>query len=122
VKSFKKLSSTVGDSVVATESEVKNVFVGSSLQRDATSGGHLAALYVGQVKNYAGQPFAVIEVIKDITEYEAAATRAQRDLLLATAAILAAATLLAFLLGRGLSRPLAAITAVMNRPSSGDID
>ena len=121
-KSFKKLSSTFGDGVVATESEVKSVFDGSSLQRDASIGGHPAALYVGQVKNYAGQPIAVIEVIKDTTEYEAAATRAQRDLLLATAVILAVAILLAFLLGRGLSRPLAAITAVMNRLSSGDID
>src|SRR4051794_13318641 len=121
-KAFKKLSSTFGDGVVATEGEVKSVFDGTVLQRDATIGGHPAALYVGQVKNYAGQPIAVIEVIKDTTEYEAAATRAQRDLLLGTAAILAVAILLAFLLGRGLSRPLAAITAVMNRLSSGDID
>ena len=37
-------------------------------------------------------------------------------------AILAAAVLLAFLLGRGLSRPLTAITAIMNRLSSGDTD
>ena len=46
----------------------------------------------------------------------------QRNLMIGTAAILAAAVLLAFLLGRGLSRPLAAITAVMNRLSSGDTD
>src|SRR5204863_282113 len=60
-KSFKKLSSTFGDGVVATESEVKSVFDGSSLQRDASLGGRPAALYVGQVKNFAGQPVAVIE-------------------------------------------------------------
>ena len=121
-KSFKKLSSTFGDAVVATQEELKGVFDGATLQRDASIGGHSAAVYVGQVKNYAGQPVAVIEVIKNTTEYEAAATRAQRDLLLATAAILAVAVVLAFLLGRGLSRPLAAITAVMNRLSSGEID
>jgi methyl-accepting chemotaxis protein len=121
-KSIKKLSSSFGDGVVATEAEVKSVFDGASLQRDASLGGRPAALYVGQIKNYAGQAVAVIEVIKDTTEYEAAATRAQRDLLLGTAAILVVAILLAFLLGRGLSRPLAAITAVMNRLSSGDID
>src|SRR6202034_2650533 len=51
---------------------------------------------------------------------EAAPAKAQVDLLLGTAVILAGAVLLAFLLGRGLSRPLAAITAVMNRLSSGD--
>jgi methyl-accepting chemotaxis protein len=121
-KAFKRLSSTFGDSVVATPDELKSVFDGAALQRDTTFDGHPAALYVGQVKNYAGQPIAVIEVIKDTTEYEAAATRAQLHLLLATLVILAGAALLAFLLGRGMSRPLAAITGVMNRLSSGDTD
>ena len=121
-KAFKTLSSTFGDTVVATQDELKSVFNGAALHRDAGFGGHPAALYVGQIKNYAGQPVAVLEVIKDTTEYEAAATRAQRDLLLGTVAILAGAVLLAFLLGRGLSRPLAAMTAVMNRLSSGDIE
>jgi methyl-accepting chemotaxis protein len=121
-KAFKKLSSTFGDGVVATEGELKSVFEGATLHREATIGGHAAALYVGQVKNYAGKPIAVIEVIKDTTEYEAAATRAQQALLLGTVVILFGAVVLAFLLGRGLSRPLAAITAVMNRLSSGDTD
>jgi methyl-accepting chemotaxis protein len=121
-KEFKRLSSTFGDAVVATPEELKSVFTGAALHRDATVAGHPAALYVGQIKNYAGEPIAVLEVIKDTTQYEAAATGAQLHLLLATLAILAGAALLAFLLGRGMSRPLAAITAVMNRLSSGDTD
>jgi methyl-accepting chemotaxis protein len=119
---FKRLSSTFGDGVVATQAELKSVFDGAAMHGDTDFNGHPAALYIGQIKNYAGQPVAVIEVIKDTTEYEAAATRAQRDLLLGTTVILTGAVLLAFLLGRGLSRPLAAITAVMNRLSSGDIE
>jgi methyl-accepting chemotaxis protein len=83
--------------------------------------GHPAALYLGQIRNYAGQPVAVIELVKDTTEYEAAAAGSQRHLVIGTAAILGGAIVLAFLLGRGLSRPLSAITAVMNRLSSGDI-
>ncbi len=98
------------------------MFDGAALHRDATFDGHPAALYVGQIRNYAGQPVAVLEVIKDTTEYEAAAASSQRNLMLGTLAILAGAALLAFLLGRGLSRPLTAITAVMNRLSSGDTD
>ena len=119
--SFRKLSSTF-DGTVATQDEVKSAFEGKVLQRDATLNNHASALYLGQIKNYAGQPVAVLEVIKDTTDYEAAATSSQRNLMLGTVAILAAAVLLAFLLGRGLSRPLAAITAVMNRLSSGDTD
>jgi len=121
-KAFKRLSSTFGDSVVATQDELKSVMNGAVLQRDAVLDGHSAALYLGQIRNYAGQPVAVLEIIKDTTEYEAAAASAQRNLILGTVAILAVAVVLAFLLGRGLSRPLAAITAVMNRLSSGEID
>src|SRR4029077_6170608 len=75
-----------------------------------------------QIKNYAGQPVGLLEIVKDTTEYEAAAASAQRNLILGTAAILFGAIVLAFLLGRGLSRPLTAITAVMNRLSSGNTD
>ena len=94
----------------------------STLRRDATLDGHPVALYLGQIRNYAGQPVAVIELVKDTTEYEAASASSQRTLIFGTIAILAAAALLAFLLGRGMSRPVAAITAVMNRLSSGDTD
>jgi methyl-accepting chemotaxis protein len=121
-KAFTKLSSTFGDTVVATQDELKSVFNGAALRRDATLGDHPAALYLGQIKNYAGEPVAVLEVIKDTAEYEAAAASSQRSLIFATLAILAFAALLAFLLGRGMSRPLTAITAVMNRLSSGDTD
>ena len=55
------------------------------------------------------KPVAVLEVVKDTTAYEAAASSSQRNLLLGTAVILAGAVLLAFLLGRGLSRPLVVI-------------
>jgi methyl-accepting chemotaxis protein len=119
---FKTLSSTFGDRVIATQDELKSAFDGAALQRDANLDGHPAALYLGQIKNHAGQPVAVLEVIKDTTAYEAAATSSQRNLMIGTVVILAAAVLLAFLLGRGLSQPLAAITAVMNRLSSGETD
>jgi methyl-accepting chemotaxis protein len=119
-KEFRKLSSTFGDATVASDTDLKGVIAGPPLRRDATLSGRPAALYVGQIKNYAGQPVGILEVIKDTTEYEAAAASAQRDLILATIGILAVAVLLAFLLGRGLSRPLTAITAVMNRLARGE--
>ncbi len=121
-KAFARIASTLGDSSDVTQDELKSVFDGGSLRRDATLNGHPAALYLGQIRNYAGQPVAVIELVKDTTEYEAAAATSQRHLILGASAILAAAAVLAFLLGRGMSRPLTAITDVMNRLSSGDTD
>jgi methyl-accepting chemotaxis protein len=121
-KAFTRISSTMGDSSEVTQDELRSVFDGGTLRRDATLNGRPAALYVGQIKNYAGQPIAVIELVKDTTAYEAAAASSQRNLVFGAVAILAAAALLAFLLGRGMSRPLTAITDVMNRLSSGDTD
>jgi methyl-accepting chemotaxis protein len=121
-KAFKKLSSTLGSTEVTTPDELKRVYGGEAVHRDASFGGRPAALYAGQIKNYAGEPIAVLEIVKDTTEYEAAAASAQRSLLFGTLAILAGAALVAFLLGRGISRPLVAITAVMNRLSGGDTD
>ncbi|MGO8911896.1 MAG: methyl-accepting chemotaxis protein [Bradyrhizobium sp.] len=121
-KAFARIASTLGDSSDVTQGELKSVFDGGTLRRDATLNGHPAALYLGQIRNYAGQPVAVIELVKDTTEYEAAAARSQRNLILGTIAILVVAALLALLLGRGMSRPLSAITAVMNRLSSGDTE
>ena len=121
-KAFANIGSTFAEKSLVSESELKNAFEGGALHREATHEGHPVALYLGQIKNYAGQPVAVIELVKDITEYEAASARSQRTLILGTIAILAAAALLAFLVGRSMSRPLTAITAVMNRLSSGDTD
>jgi methyl-accepting chemotaxis protein len=121
-KEFRRLSSTFVDTVVATPDELKDVFNGAALQRDATFEGHPAAIYVGQIRDYAGKPVAVLEVIKDTTEYEAETASSQHNLIYATLAILAGAALLALLLGRGMSRPLTAINAVMNRLSSGDTE
>jgi methyl-accepting chemotaxis protein len=117
--SFKSLASTT-EKGIATQQEMKAVLDGTTLRRSAELDGHPVELLLGQIRNYAGQPVAVIEVIKDTTAYEAAAASAQRLLILATAIILAAAVAMALLLGRSVSRPLTAMTTTMNRLSSGD--
>jgi methyl-accepting chemotaxis protein len=120
--SFKRLSSTFGEEIVASADELMSVIKSVPVHRTAEVAGHPAAIYVGQIKNYVGEPVGVIEVIKDTTEYEAAASSAQRNLVYGTLAILIMAVLVGLLIGRGISRPLVAITAVMNRLSSGNTD
>jgi methyl-accepting chemotaxis protein len=118
--SFKALASTFGGREGATPAELGRALGGETVRRDVTFGGHPAALFLGQIRNYAGQPVAVIELVKDTTAYEATATAALRSLLVGTLAVLSAAVVLALLLGRGLARPIAAITGVMSRLSAGD--
>src|SRR5579871_3658815 len=121
-KGFINIGSTFAEKSLASPQELRSAFDGGTFRRDTELNGHPAALYLGQIKNYAGKPVAVIELVKDTTEYEVASASSQRTLILGTAAILIVAAVLAFLLGRGMSRPLTAITAVMNRLSSGDTD
>ncbi|WP_315753852.1 MULTISPECIES: methyl-accepting chemotaxis protein [unclassified Bradyrhizobium] len=118
----KRLSSTFGDETVATPDEVLAVFKGTALLRDATLAGKPAAVYAGQIRNYAGDPIAVLELIKDTTAYEAAASSAQQQLIIGTVVILLLAVIVALFVARGISRPLVAITAVMHRLSSGDTE
>jgi methyl-accepting chemotaxis protein len=117
---FKTLATTFGDGAGATPGELKIAFDGTPLRREVTLGGHSGALYLGQVKNYDGRPVAVLELIKDTTEYDAAAWSEERDLILGIAAILVIAVLLALALGRSVTRPLTAITATMVRLAGGD--
>ena len=117
---FTTLASTFGNTAIATPAELKTAFEGGTVRRAADLNGHSVALYLGQIKNYAGKPLAVVELIKDTAEYDAGAASARRELLLGTVTILAAGVVLAFLLGRSLSRPLTAITATMRQLATGD--
>src|SRR6266403_1827796 len=58
-KAFVNIASTFGDSSLATQDELKGVFEGSTLRRDTTFGDHPAALFLGQIKKYAGQAVEV---------------------------------------------------------------
>ena len=119
---FATLASTLAETTAATPDELKRVFAGEVVQRDTTVGGHPAAIYVGQIKNYAGAPVAVLELVKDTTTYEAAASAALRNLLLGAGGVLVLAILIAIVLSRGITRPLAAITGTMHRLSGGDTE
>jgi methyl-accepting chemotaxis protein len=121
-KDFATLASTLAETTAATPDELQRVFAGGLVQRDATVGGHPAAIYVGQIKNFAGAPVAVLELVKDTTAYEVAAHAALRNLLLGTGGVLVLAILIAIVLSRGITRPLAAITGTMHRLSGGDTE
>ncbi len=119
---FATLASTLGQGSAATPDELKHVFAGEMVQRSTAVDGHPAAVFLAQIKNFAGEPVAVLEVVKDTTAYEAAGSAALRNLLLGTGGVLVLAILIAILLSRGITRPLTAITGTMHRLSDGDTE
>jgi len=119
---FSTLAATFKEGTTASADQIKRVFDGTPLRHDAEIAGHPAAVYLGQIRNYAGEPVAVLELAKDSTEYEIANANAWRKMMLGTAVVLLVAGLLAFFLGRSLTRPVAALTQTMNRLSGGDTE
>jgi methyl-accepting chemotaxis protein len=118
-KSFSTLAATFAGAI-ATEQELKAVLDGARVRREVALDGHSAALYLGQIRNYSGQPVGVVELVKDTTAFATAAAAAQQIFIGGGTAILVAAILVAVLLGRSVSRPLIAITGAMERLSGGD--
>jgi methyl-accepting chemotaxis protein len=117
---FSTPAATFAEKSTASAEEVKGVFSGATLRHDATIGGRPVAAYLGQIKNYSGEPVAVLEIVKDTTLYQAAKSAALRNLMLGAAVTLLIGGLIALFLGRGLSRPVIALTATMNRLSDGE--
>jgi methyl-accepting chemotaxis protein len=119
-KTFETLATTFAERTTVSADEIKRAFEGTPLRRDTEIGAHAAAVQLGQIRNFAGEPVAVLEIVKDTTLYETAKSDALRNQLLGTALILLVAGLLAFFVARGLSRPIAGLTGTMNRLSGGD--
>ena len=72
-KAFTRLSSTFGAQATASADELKSVVSGAPIQRETMIDGHPAALFIGAIKNYVGEPVGIVEIVKDTTAYEAAA-------------------------------------------------
>jgi methyl-accepting chemotaxis protein len=119
-KAFETIATTFAEGTTASPEQIRSSFEGTTQRRDAEIGGHPAAVHLGQIKNYAGEPVAVLEIVKDTTLYEAAKSTALRNQLFGTAVILLVAAMLAFFIARGLSRPITGLTGTMNALSGGD--
>ena len=119
---FQTMSSTYAAKTSATPEQLKSALDGASVRNEAEIDGHPAAILLGRIKDYSGAPVAVLELAKDTTEYAAAEAAALRNLLIGAAVILLLAGLGAFVLGRGLSRPITALTGTMHDLSGGNTD
>jgi methyl-accepting chemotaxis protein len=118
---FKRLAATFSEGSVATEAEIQSAFAGRSVIRDTQIGGHPATVLIGQVRDYSGKPVAVLQLVKDTTEFQAAASTARRDLLAGTVLVFGVAIIVALFLGNSLARPIRRLTKAVQRLSSGDM-
>ncbi|NVO16090.1 MAG: methyl-accepting chemotaxis protein [Rhodoplanes sp.] len=116
------LSATFPEKTTATAAELRDAFAGAVIERRTTLGGRSVGVRIGQIRNFAGEPVAAVELVKDMSAFDAIAQAARQRIVLGILAILGASVVLGLFVARSLSRPIVQLTGVMNRLAEGATD
>ena len=119
--SFRTVASTLAERSTLTPEDYAVALRGGKVLRrlDRNHEPHYAALV--QLKDFSGQPIAVIEMVGNVADLAAISTRSRMALLLVTVIVLVAATLTGIVMALGMSRPLKGMADVMRRLADGDV-
>ncbi len=115
------LASTVKDATVSPAT-LKRALAGESIFLTKSLNDQPTATTFGPLKNFSGQPVAVVEIIRNTKDYEALAANSAMWLAAGAAAAVLIAILIAAWVGRGLARPIVALQAAMRAITSGQHD
>ena len=115
------LASTV-KGATASPAVLKRALGGESIFLTGTLGGEPTATTFGPLKNFSGQPVAVVEIIRNTKEYDELASNSAKWLAAGAVAAVLIAILIAAWVGRGLARPIVALQGAMRAITSGQHD
>ena len=115
------LASTV-KCATAAPATLKRALAGESIFLTGELAGQPTATTFGPLKNFSGQPVAVVEIIRNTKEYEELASNSAKWLAAGAAAAVLIAILIAAWVGRGLARPIVALQGAMRAITSGNHD
>lgn len=116
------LGATQGFARIATDAELRAALQGRSVSRAGEIGGRPMAMRLQHLSNSIGQPIAVAEIVLDRTAEAAAAAREKLWIAALALGVLAGAMVLAWLIGRAISRPITRMTAAMAALAEGRLD
>ncbi|MDE1147931.1 MAG: methyl-accepting chemotaxis protein [Azospirillaceae bacterium] len=114
------VGATFDQKSLATPEEVATAFAGTPVMRPATLGKEPVEIYLGLIKDFAGEPLAVVELIKDTTSFAKVESSSRWSLIGAAVVVLVAAIVIALFVGRGLSRPIIRLRQAMTELSAGN--
>jgi len=106
----------------ASPATLKRALAGESIFLTGTLDNHPTATTFGPLKNFSGQPVAVVEIIRNTKEYEELASNSAKWLAAGAAAAVLIAILIAAWVGRGLASPIVALQGAMRAITSGQHD
>jgi methyl-accepting chemotaxis protein len=116
----KTWGSSIPGTTLATPEELKRVLAGETILRRAAIAGKPVEIYLGELKNFAGEPVAVIELVKDISSFVENETSTRWYLIGATALVVLLAIVIALFVAQGMSRPINRLRSTMRQLSDGD--
>jgi methyl-accepting chemotaxis protein len=116
------IGGTVPAGVVTDAAALRSSFDSPFVPREVVTGDRSIVAAVLPVRGYDGKPLLLLELIKDRSAAAAGVRATQLQLLLTAAAVLAAAFAAAWLLARGIARPIRGTIASAEAIVPGEID
>jgi methyl-accepting chemotaxis protein len=98
---------------------VRRAMAGELVIQKGQDGDKATGVTFGQIKNFSGNPVAVMQIVRDASAYAALTASALQWLGLATLGAALAAMAIAFWLGRGMAKPIQALEGAMREISQG---
>lgn len=115
------LASTVKGAPVPSAT-LKRALGGESIILTSSQDGKPTAATFGPIKNFSGQPVAVVEIVRNTQEYKDLAANSAKWLAAGAVAAVLIAIMIAAWVGRGLARPIIALEGAMRTMISGKHD
>ncbi len=119
-KNFTTIISTLANKTIGSVTDYAPAFDGAPVIRRGMLDGNPVAVYFGVVKNFSGAPVAVVEIVKNIADFDTIAANTRSYMIATALVVLIVAIGLALVLALGLTRPILHMTAAMERLSAGD--
>jgi methyl-accepting chemotaxis protein len=118
---MKRFAGTFEDAALTQAADLQRALGGETVVRRASTATGPRTVLVGAVRDYSDKPFGSVVIAMDSSDYVSTVNRAQLIAFGAGLAALLIGILMAWLIGRGISRPINMITGMMNRLSGGDL-
>jgi methyl-accepting chemotaxis protein len=115
------LASTVKGATVSP-AILKRALAGESIVLTDSQDGQPTAVTFGPIKNFSGQPVAVVEIIRNTKEYQELASNSTKWLAAGAIAAVLIAGLIAAWLGRSMAKPILSLESAMRAITSGKRD
>jgi len=119
---LKTYASTLGNTALLSDSDLRRVLSGEAVFDQLVDGKRDLAVYGTVLKDFSGEPTAVVQVVMNRDSYLVMLDRSVRDSILVASLFIVIGLVLAVFITRSITRPLKAMRIAVDNISEGDGD